>query len=75
MSPEKKSLSTENLAAAAEGPQRVAPPLRDIENQEPIFAPEAEEIRVSPVVARKGWLNFLEEKTKGWTKKWVVCQN
>ena len=37
-----------------------------------IFAPDVEEVRVSPVVARKGWLNFLDEKSNGWVRKWVV---
>jgi kinesin family protein 1 len=31
-----------------------------------------EEIRISPVVARKGYLNILEQKTNGWKKRWVV---
>jgi hypothetical protein len=31
-----------------------------------------EEIRISPVIARKGYLNILEQKTNGWKKRWVV---
>jgi kinesin family protein 1 len=31
-----------------------------------------EEIRISPVVARKGYLNILEQKANGWKKRWVV---
>ena len=31
--------------------------------------PEIEEIRVSPCIAKKGHLNILEEKTKGWKKR------
>ena len=30
--------------------------------------PELEEIRVSPCIAKKGYLNILEEKSKGWKK-------
>jgi hypothetical protein len=37
-----------------------------------LYVPESEEIRVSPVVSRKGYLNILEEKTNGWKKRWVV---
>ncbi len=37
-----------------------------------LYLPEVEEIRVSPVVSRKGYLNFLEEKKSGWLKRWVV---
>ncbi|XP_014670393.1 PREDICTED: kinesin-like protein unc-104 [Priapulus caudatus] len=39
-----------------------------------LFVPEIEEVRLSPVVSRKGWLNFLEEKTSGWVKRWVVVR-
>lgn len=38
-----------------------------------LYVPEMEEIRISPVVARKGYLNVLEHKTHGWKKRWVVC--
>jgi kinesin family protein 1 len=37
-----------------------------------LYIPEVEEIRISPVIARKGWLNILEQKTNGWKKRWVV---
>lgn len=39
-----------------------------------LFVPEVEEIRVSSVVSRKGYLNFLKEKTNGWVKRWVVVR-
>ncbi|XP_044740263.1 kinesin-like protein unc-104 isoform X3 [Chrysoperla carnea] len=39
-----------------------------------LYAPEVEEIRVSPVVARKGYLNVLEHKTNGWKKRWVAVR-
>jgi kinesin family protein 1 len=74
-SPEpKKSLSTENLSMAAEG-QMVAPPRPEgVDQNEVLYVPEVEEIRVSPVVSRKGYLNFLEEKTNGWVKRFVVVR-
>lgn len=37
-----------------------------------MYVPELEEIRVSPVVARKGYLNVLEHGGSGWKKRWVV---
>lgn len=37
-----------------------------------LYVPEMEEIRITPVVARKGYLNILEQKTNGWKKRWVV---
>nr|XP_022900309.1 kinesin-like protein unc-104 isoform X2 [Onthophagus taurus] len=36
-----------------------------------LYVPDMEEIRISPVVARKGYLNILEHKTHGWKKRWV----
>lgn len=40
-----------------------------------LYVPELEEIRVSPVVARKGYLNVLEHGGSGWKKRWVVINN
>ena len=37
-----------------------------------LYVPEIEEIRISPIVARKGYLNILEQKSNGWIKRWVV---
>ena len=37
-----------------------------------LYVPEVEEIRISPVVSKKGTLHILEEKKKGWSKRWVV---
>lgn len=37
-----------------------------------LYVPDMEEIRISPVIARKGYLNVLEHKTHGWKKRWVV---
>ena len=43
-------------------------------NQLSLLAPEVTEERVGVVVSKKGWMNFLEEKTQGWTKRWVVVR-
>ncbi|KAI1726974.1 kinesin motor domain-containing protein [Ditylenchus destructor] len=42
---------------------KLAPPL-----------PEVTEERVGVVVSKKGYMNFLEEKTQGWVKRWVVVR-
>ncbi|XP_037953281.1 kinesin-like protein unc-104 isoform X7 [Teleopsis dalmanni] len=39
-----------------------------------LYVPELEEIRVSPVVARKGLLNVLEHGGSGWKKRWVTVR-
>ncbi|XP_024082078.1 kinesin-like protein unc-104 isoform X12 [Cimex lectularius] len=39
-----------------------------------LYVPEVEEIRISPVIARKGYLNILEQKTNGWKKRWVAVR-
>lgn len=74
-----KSKSAENLASTPTegGPDRkLTLPIKSIrpDLDKYVFAPDCEEVRVSPVVARKGWLNFLDEKSNGWVKKWVVVR-
>ncbi|XP_055694171.1 kinesin-like protein unc-104 isoform X11 [Lutzomyia longipalpis] len=39
-----------------------------------LYVPDLEEIRVSPVVARKGYLNVLEHGGSGWKKRWVTVR-
>ncbi|RCN33924.1 PH domain protein [Ancylostoma caninum] len=43
-------------------------------NQLHFLIPEVTEERVGVVVSRKGYMNFLEEKTQGWTRRWVVVR-
>ena len=38
------------------------------------YIPEVNEIRVGTFVSKMGWLNFLEEKSNGWLKRWVVIR-
>uniref|UniRef100_A0A8C9WBX1 plus-end-directed kinesin ATPase n=1 Tax=Scleropages formosus TaxID=113540 RepID=A0A8C9WBX1_SCLFO len=38
------------------------------------FVPDIQEIRVSPIVSKKGYLNFLEPHTNGWVKRYVVVR-
>ncbi|XP_027883465.1 kinesin-like protein KIF1A isoform X16 [Xiphophorus couchianus] len=36
--------------------------------------PDIQEIRVSPVVSKKGYIHFLEPHTNGWVKRYVVVR-
>ncbi|KAJ8022149.1 Kinesin-like protein KIF1A [Holothuria leucospilota] len=40
----------------------------------PMFVPEVDEVRVSPVVSRRGFMNFLEEENAGWVTRYVVVR-
>lgn len=40
-----------------------------------LYVPEMEEIRISPVISRKGYLNVLEQKANGWKKRWLVSSS
>ncbi|XP_039084492.1 kinesin-like protein KIF1A isoform X9 [Hyaena hyaena] len=39
-----------------------------------LLVPDIQEIRVSPIVSKKGYLNFLEPHTAGWAKRFVVVR-
>ncbi|XP_036714282.1 kinesin-like protein KIF1A isoform X20 [Balaenoptera musculus] len=45
-------------------------------NKEPQrqLVPDIQEIRVSPIVSKKGYLHFLEPHTAGWAKRFVVVR-
>ncbi|XP_017277969.1 kinesin-like protein KIF1A isoform X3 [Kryptolebias marmoratus] len=38
------------------------------------FVPDIQEIRVSPIVSKKGYLHFLEHHTSGWVRRFVVVR-
>ncbi|XP_029564145.1 kinesin-like protein KIF1A isoform X12 [Salmo trutta] len=38
------------------------------------FVPDIQEIRVSPIVSKKGYLHFLEPHTNGWVKRYVAVR-
>ncbi|XP_016345673.1 kinesin-like protein KIF1A isoform X7 [Sinocyclocheilus anshuiensis] len=38
------------------------------------FIPNIQEIRVSPIVSKKGYLHFLEPHTSGWVKRYIVVR-
>ncbi|XP_061588261.1 kinesin-like protein KIF1A isoform X2 [Cololabis saira] len=38
------------------------------------FVPDIQEIRVSPIVSKKGYLHFLEPHASGWVRRYVVVR-
>ncbi|XP_071198437.1 kinesin-like protein KIF1A isoform X23 [Salvelinus alpinus] len=54
------------------GPSGVAAP--EVKPRELRFVPDIQEIRVSPIVSKKGYLHFLEPHTNGWVKRYVVVR-
>ena len=39
------------------------------------YIAEIDEVRINPNITKKGYLNFLEEKSIGWVKKYVVIDH
>ncbi|XP_036757121.2 kinesin-like protein KIF1A isoform X6 [Manis pentadactyla] len=39
-----------------------------------LLVPDIQEVRVSPIVSKKGYLHFLEPHTAGWAKRFVVVR-
>uniref|UniRef100_A0A158Q8M3 Kinesin-like protein unc-104 n=1 Tax=Elaeophora elaphi TaxID=1147741 RepID=A0A158Q8M3_9BILA len=71
-----KSKSNQNLVLSSneadDGIQRSMSGSRI--SQMSLLVPEVTEERVGIVVSKKGYMNFLEEKTQGWVKRWVVVR-
>ncbi|XP_040469449.1 kinesin-like protein KIF1A isoform X26 [Falco naumanni] len=65
-----------DLEPAVEGEQKKSPARRPEEEKEPqrLLVPDIQEIRVSPIVSKKGYLHFLEPHTNGWVKRFVVVR-
>ncbi|XP_068599316.1 kinesin-like protein KIF1A [Brachionichthys hirsutus] len=38
------------------------------------FVPDIQEIRISPIVSKKGYIHFLEPHSNGWVKRYVVVR-
>ncbi|XP_034862619.1 kinesin-like protein KIF1A isoform X14 [Mirounga leonina] len=58
-------------------PKKLPSPARATEaDKEPqrLLVPDIQEIRVSPIVSKKGYLHFLEPHTAGWAKRFVVVR-
>ncbi|KAH9514193.1 Kinesin-like protein kif1a [Bulinus truncatus] len=69
------SLLTSSPSPSGESADRkLSLPIKAINLDTPMFVPDIEEVRPSPVVSRRGYLNFLEDNTNGWIKKWVVVR-
>ncbi|XP_045337927.1 kinesin-like protein KIF1A isoform X19 [Leopardus geoffroyi] len=57
--------------------KKLPSPARAVEaDKEPprLLVPDIQEIRVSPIVSKKGYLHFLEPHTAGWAKRFVVVR-
>ncbi|NWQ81461.1 KIF1B protein, partial [Columbina picui] len=65
-----------DLEPAVEREQKKSPARRPEEEKEPqrLLVPDIQEIRVSPIVSKKGYLHFLEPHTNGWVKRFVVVR-
>ncbi|XP_075572901.1 kinesin-like protein KIF1A isoform X11 [Pelecanus crispus] len=65
-----------DLEPVVEGEQKKSPSCRPEEEKEPqrLLVPDIQEIRVSPIVSKKGYLHFLEPHTNGWVKRFVVVR-
>ncbi|CAH0392196.1 unnamed protein product [Bemisia tabaci] len=57
-------------------PCEISSPCEQHQSQPPLvlYVPELEEIRITPIIARKGYLNILEHRTNGWKKRWVTVR-
>ncbi|XP_072330895.1 kinesin-like protein KIF1A isoform X17 [Scyliorhinus torazame] len=47
---------------------------KDEKGRAQMFVADIQEIRVSPIVSKKGTLHFLEPQTNGWVKRYVVVR-
>ncbi|KAM9279637.1 kinesin-like protein KIF1A isoform 16-T16 [Morus bassanus] len=65
-----------DLEPAVEGEQKKSPSRCPEEEKEPqrLLVPDIQEIRVSPIVSKKGYLQFMEPHTNGWVKRFVVVR-
>ena len=67
-------------AGTGRGPVKIAAPepssqlQQELEDLRVRFVAEIEEVRVSPVVARRGTLVFLDDEKVGWVKKYAVVR-
>ena len=64
-----KSLVLDNLPSSLMGSLVISPatsnsPSSRDSQKRPMLVPDVEEIRVSPIISKKGYLNILEHKTK-----------
>ncbi|XP_049270556.1 kinesin-like protein unc-104 isoform X1 [Rhipicephalus sanguineus] len=82
LSPEKSCTSMSESMEARGLPSSLAPPagLKPASHPpifaggNPCFVAEVEEVRPSPIVSRKGYLNLLDDRTGNWVKRWLVIR-
>nr|XP_033814587.1 kinesin-like protein KIF1A isoform X2 [Geotrypetes seraphini] len=71
-----RAASPELELVVQDGDQKKSPAMsnEDEKSSQRIFVPDIQEIRVSPIVSKKGTLHFLEPHTNGWVKRYVVVR-
>lgn len=37
-----------------------------------LYVPEIEEVRISPIISRKGYLHVCDDRRGVWRKRWIV---
>ncbi|XP_058493689.1 kinesin-like protein KIF1A isoform X16 [Solea solea] len=67
VSPAPDSQQDSEAKKPSNGASEAKPPIRR-------FVPDIQEIRVSPIVSKKGNIHFLEPHTNGWVKRFVVVR-
>ncbi|XP_060097979.1 kinesin-like protein KIF1A isoform X15 [Heteronotia binoei] len=69
-------LESPDLESMIEGELKKSPTcgLEDEKETQRLLVPDIQEIRVSPIVSRKGYIHFLEPHTNGWVKRYVVVR-
>ncbi|CAK6448404.1 unnamed protein product [Pipistrellus nathusii] len=77
LQPTSRPASPEPESVPEADSKKVLSPARATESdKEPqrLLVPDIQEVRVSPIVSKKGYLHFLEPHTAGWAKRYVVVR-
>ncbi|XP_036278267.1 kinesin-like protein KIF1A isoform X3 [Pipistrellus kuhlii] len=77
LQPNSRPASPEPESVPEADSKKVLSPARATESdKEPqrLLVPDIQEVRVSPIVSKKGYLHFLEPHTAGWAKRYVVVR-
>jgi len=74
-------MSNDNLSVTSDGSTSSLPNLKQSRSSarrvlactlDTEAIPDVAEVHINPVILRKGYLNFMEETSRGWIKRWVV---
>lgn len=70
----KSNEKTTDMQKKSSGKNKSGGATTDSKRKSSKFVVEIKEARVNPVVTKKGWLNFLDTKSNGWTRRWVIVR-